>query len=60
CVSGNGLPEFVGYAEIRGVRFDLLKCLDLYHSDELDNQVERLVIDPMRTYPQDSPSSAQP
>jgi len=46
-------------AEIKGVRFKLLKCLDLYHSDELDSQVERLVIDPMRTYRQDSPSSAQ-
>lgn len=47
-------------AEIKGVRFDLLKCLDLYHSDELDSQVERLVIDPMRTYRQEHPSPAQP
>lgn len=46
-------------AEIKGVRFELLKCLDLYHSDEFVSQVERLVIDPMRTYRQDSPSSAQ-
>lgn len=47
-------------AEIKGVRFDLLKCLDLYHSDELGSQVERLVIDPMRTYRQEHPSPAQP
>jgi len=47
-------------AEIQGVRFELLKCLDLYHSDELDSQVERLVIDPMRTYRQEPPSPAQP
>jgi hypothetical protein len=47
-------------AEIKGVRFDLLKCLEMYHSDELDNQVERLVIDPMRTDPQEGQSPAQP
>jgi len=46
-------------AEIKGIRFDLLKCLDLYHSDELNNQVERLVIDPMRTYRQENPSTGE-
>jgi hypothetical protein len=42
-------------AEMKGVRFDLLKCLDLYHSKELDVQVKRLVIHPNRTYRQDNP-----
>jgi hypothetical protein len=41
-------------AEIKGVRFDLLKCLDLYHSDELDKQVKRLVINPQHTFRQDN------
>lgn len=27
-------------SEIQGVRFDFLKCLDLYHSTELDAQVK--------------------
>lgn len=42
-------------SEIKGVRFDLLKCLDLYHSRELDEQVKRLVMSPKRTYRQDNP-----
>lgn len=45
-------------AEIKGVRFDLLKCLDLYHGRELDAQVKRLVINPKRTYRQDNPPRA--
>jgi hypothetical protein len=32
--------------EAPGVRFDFLKCLDLYHSRELDAQARRLVIQP--------------
>ncbi|KIH81924.1 hypothetical protein UCMB321_4229 [Pseudomonas batumici] len=40
-------------SEVQGVRFDLLKCLDLYHSKELDTQVKRLVIHPNRIYRQD-------
>ncbi|MCP1445859.1 hypothetical protein J3D54_004991 [Pseudomonas sp. GGS8] len=40
-------------SEVQGVRFDLLKCLDLYHSNELDAQVKRLVIHPNRIYRQD-------
>jgi hypothetical protein len=43
-------------SEIKGVRFDFLKCLDLYHSKELDDQVKRLVINPERTFRQDNPS----
>ena len=36
-------------AEVKGVRFDLLKCLDLYHSRELQEQVRRLVMKPAQT-----------
>jgi len=37
-------------AEVPGLRFDLLKCLDLYHSAELQTQVRRLVLQPQRTH----------
>jgi hypothetical protein len=33
-------------SEVKGVRFDLLKCMDLYHSSELKEQVRRLVMKP--------------
>jgi len=36
------------------------KCLDLYHSKELDSLVKRVVINPRRTYRQDNPPSAKP
>ncbi len=42
-------------SERQGVRFELLKCLDLYHSKELDSQVKQLVINPQHTYRQDNP-----
>lgn len=42
-------------SEIQGVRFDLLKCLDLYHSKELDSLVRQVVIKPGHTYRQDNP-----
>lgn len=45
--------------EIKGIRFDFLKCLDLYHSKALDEQVSRLVISPSRTYRQDNPPPAK-
>ncbi len=48
---GNPLVE----SEIKGVRFDFLKCLDLYHSKALQSQARRLVIRPQRTYRQDNP-----
>ena len=41
-------------SEMEGVHFNLLKCLDLYHSRELDRQVKRFVISPKRTYRQAS------
>jgi len=47
-------------SEIKGVRFDFLKCLDLYHSQELDSLVKRVVINPKRTYRQDNPPPAKP
>jgi len=45
-------------SEIKGVRFDFLKCMDLYHSKALEDLVKRLVIHPKRTYRQENPSRA--
>ncbi len=45
-------------SEVRGIRFDFLKCLDLYHSKELEAETLRIVITPMRSYRQDNPGSA--
>lgn len=42
-------------SEIGGVKFDLLKCLDLYHSKALDDLAKRLVIHPQRRLRRDSP-----
>lgn len=33
-------------SEVTGVRFDFLKCADLYHSKDLEQLVKRVVIDP--------------
>jgi len=41
-------------AEVRGVRFDFLKCMDLYHSKALDKLVKQLVIYPKRSYRQEN------
>ena len=46
-------------SENKNVRFDFLKCLDLYHSKELDAQVKRLVINPGHTYRRDNPLPAK-
>lgn len=46
-------------SEIKGIRFDFLKCLDLYHSKELDALTKRTVINPKRTYRQDNPLPAK-
>lgn len=43
-------------SELKGVRFDLLKCLDLYHSKELESLVKRVVIDPWRSDRQADPT----
>ena len=45
-------------SEVKNVRFELLKCLDLYRSKELDSQVKQLVIKPQHTYRQDNPPKA--
>jgi len=42
-------------AEVPGLKFQFLKCLDLYHSRELQEQVGRYVLKPKRTYRQDYP-----
>uniref|UniRef100_A0A7C1XCX3 Type VI secretion system (T6SS) amidase immunity protein Tai4 n=1 Tax=Pseudomonas graminis TaxID=158627 RepID=A0A7C1XCX3_9PSED len=42
-------------AELKDVRFDFLKCLDLYHSKELDALAKKVVINPDHTYKQDNP-----
>lgn len=42
-------------SEVKDVRFDLLKCLDLYHSGELDKQADQLIISPGHTWRQDNP-----
>lgn len=47
-------------SEIKNIRFDFLKCLDLYHSKELDAQVKRAVINPKRTYRQDNRQPKKP
>lgn len=47
-------------AEIQGIRFDFLKCLDLYHSPELEAQVKQFVLTPERTYRDDNPPSSAP
>lgn len=43
-------------SEVKGVRFDLLKCLDLYHSDALKAQIKRWGYTPDRSYRQDHPA----
>ncbi|MCI3946930.1 type VI secretion system amidase immunity protein Tai4 [Pseudomonas syringae] len=40
-------------SQIKGVKFDLLKCLDLYHSKELDALTKKTVVDPTHSYMQD-------
>jgi hypothetical protein len=36
-------------SEVKNVRFDFLKCVDLYHSKELDALVKAVVAHPGRT-----------
>ncbi|MFK3796913.1 type VI secretion system amidase immunity protein Tai4 [Pseudomonas sp. NPDC088444] len=43
-------------SEVKGVRFDLLKCLDLYHSEALEAQIKRWGYTPDRSYRQDNPA----
>jgi hypothetical protein len=43
--------------EYKGVRFELLKCLDMYHSKELDAQVKRFVPKPTHSHRRDHPTA---
>lgn len=36
-------------SEVKNVRFDFLKCLDLYHGKELESLVKQVVANPNRT-----------
>ncbi len=47
------------YNSIQGpdIKLDLLKCLDMYHSKELEAQVRRYVPNSNRTYKQENPPS---
>ncbi|MCA5968398.1 hypothetical protein KBY08_24705 [Pseudomonas sp. P135] len=41
-------------SEIKGVKFDLLKCLDLYYSKALSAWLKEILIKPDYTYIQDN------
>ncbi|MCZ7836362.1 type VI secretion system amidase immunity protein Tai4 [Atlantibacter hermannii] len=41
-------------SEVKNIRFDLLKCLDLYHSKELIDLADKMVINPTHSYRQDN------
>ena len=36
-------------SEVKGIKFDMLKCLDMYHSKELDNLANTIVEPPSHT-----------
>lgn len=59
-LSGAELANPLAEAEVKGLRVDRLKCLDLYHSRELEALARQLVIHPGHTYRQDNPSCAAP
>ncbi|TGN93369.1 type VI secretion system amidase immunity protein Tai4 [Burkholderia sp. USMB20] len=42
-------------SEIKDVKFDFLKCMDLYHGKELDAAAKRLVLRPNSTYRAENP-----
>ncbi|MGS0891144.1 type VI secretion system amidase immunity protein Tai4 [Burkholderia stagnalis] len=42
-------------SEVKDVKFDFLKCADLYHSKELDTAATRLVSRPSHTYRTENP-----
>ncbi|KMY00614.1 hypothetical protein V476_05450 [Pseudomonas syringae KCTC 12500] len=39
-------------SQIKGIKFDLLKCLDMYHSKELDALTKKVVTHPNQSYMQ--------
>ncbi|RQR26053.1 MULTISPECIES: type VI secretion system amidase immunity protein Tai4 [unclassified Burkholderia] len=42
-------------SEIKDVKFDYLKCMDLYHGKELDAAAKKLVLRPNSTYRAENP-----
>lgn len=43
-------------SEVKGIKFDLLKCFDLYHSAALQKLVQRVVMKPNRRWREDHPA----
>lgn len=41
-------------SDIKGIKFDMLKCLDMYNSKELDTLTNQLVGHPNHTYERDN------
>jgi hypothetical protein len=37
-------------SEMKGVKFDFLKCLDLYHSEDLEKLAKRMIEHPQDTF----------
>ncbi len=42
--------EMTDRSDVRDVKFDFLKCIDLYHGKELDAAAKQFVSRPNRTY----------
>ncbi|QRR06912.1 hypothetical protein FPJ27_11085 [Burkholderia sp. MS455] len=45
--------------EVKGVKFDFLKCADLYHGKELDAAAKKHVLSPNSTYRTGNPRKPQ-
>ncbi|WP_416392499.1 T6SS amidase immunity protein Tai4 family protein [Burkholderia sp. LFS061] len=46
-------------SEVKDVKFDFLKCVDLYHGKELDAAAKQLVLRPNSTYRTENPRKPQ-
>ncbi|KML43061.1 hypothetical protein VL15_37585 [Burkholderia cepacia] len=46
-------------SEVRDVKFDFLKCVDLYHGKELEAAAKQLVLRPNSTYRTENPRQPQ-
>ncbi|RXV67165.1 hypothetical protein D1006_17875 [Burkholderia stabilis] len=46
-------------SEVADVKFDFLKCVDLYHGKELDTAAKKLVLRPNSTYRAENPRKPQ-
>lgn len=49
------LKQFYGSQMHPKAKLSILKCMDLYHSDDLDKLTKEFVTHPNRTYKQDNP-----